>query len=158
MRTLSKQTQYSLRALYALTRAYGSRRLLIEDISRQEGIPKKFLENILLKLKGYGLVGSKTGKGGGYLLSRDPASVTVGEVIRLVEGPLAPLPCASVTAYRKCEECVDARFCETRLVMREVRDAVAQILDSTTLSDVCRRADTARNDVEQPDEALMYYI
>ena len=157
MRTLSKKTQYSLRALYALTRAHGGKPLLIADMARQEAIPKKFLEQILLKLKAQGLVASKKGKGGGYAMARAPQSVTVGDVIRMIEGPLAPLPCASETAYRKCDECVDDRYCGTRLVMREVRDAVAGILDRTSLADVCRRVDDARTESEQL-ESLMYYI
>ena len=158
MRTLSKQTQYSLRALYALSRAYGQHRLRITDMAGKEAIPKKFLEQILLKLKAQGLVESKKGKGGGYLLARPPSEVSLGQVIRMIEGPLAPLPCASVSAYRKCDECVDDRLCGTRLVMREVRDAMARILDGTTLADVCRRIDDARTELEQPQEPPMYYI
>ena len=156
MRTLSKKTQYSLRALYALSRAYG-RSLLIADMAEQERIPKKFLEQILLKLKSQGLVSSKKGKGGGYALAGRPDTITLGQVIRMVEGPLAPLPCASETAYRKCDECIDDRYCETRLVMRDVRNATAHILDKTTLADACRRVDEARTEAE-PAEALMYYI
>lgn len=158
MRTLSKKTQYSLRALYALSRVPRTRPVLIADMARQEAIPKKFLEQILLKLKNEGLVESKKGKGGGYTLLRDPETITLGEIIRRIEGPLAPLPCASETAYRKCDECVDDRFCETKLVMRDVRDAIAGILDSTTLADVCRRADTARAEAVGNVEELMYYI
>jgi Rrf2 family protein len=158
MRTLSKQTQYSLRALYSLSRAYGHGRVLIEDMAREEAIPKKFLEQILLKLKSRGLVESKTGRGGGYLLSRSPDEITVGQIIRLIEGPLAPLPCASVTAYRKCDECIDDRTCGTRLVMRDVRDAMAKILDSTTLASVCHRVDAAREEIDAPNEEPMYYI
>ena len=158
MRTLSKQTQYCLRALYALSRTYGNRRTLIEDLSNQEAIPKKFLEQILLKLKNGGLVESKTGKGGGYVLSRHPSQITVGEVIRMIEGPLAPLPCASVTAYRKCDECVDDRICGTRIVMREVRDAMSKILDSISLAEVCRRMDAAKDKVAGRTQELMYYI
>jgi Rrf2 family protein len=156
VRTLTKKTQYSLRALYALTRA-GGRSLLIADLARQENIPKRFLEQILLKLKAKGLVTSKKGKGGGYMLAKDPHEVTVGQVIRLIEGPLAPLPCASETAYRKCDACVDERFCETRLIMRRVRDEMARVLDGITLADACRRADEARSETQQSD-ALMYYI
>lgn len=155
MRTISKQTQYSLRAMYSLARAYERKRLLVEEIARQEVIPKKYLEHILLKLKAAGLVQSKTGKYGGYVLTRPPSQVTVGEIIRLIEGPLAPLPCASVTAYRKCDECVEGQACGTRLVMRQVRDAIAAILDSTTLLDVCNRMDQAADDNGQE---LMYYI
>lgn len=157
MRTLSKKTQYSLRALYSLSRAYGGRPVLIAEMARQESIPKKFLEQILLRLKSVGLVDSKKGKGGGYTLLKPPEHVTLGSVIRLIEGPLAPLPCASESAYRKCDECADDRTCGTRLVMREVRDAIAEILDRTTLADVCRRMDDAREQLAQM-EAPMYYI
>jgi Rrf2 family protein len=144
MRQLSKRTQYSLRALYALSRNYGQGPLLIEHLSRDEAIPRKFLEQILLSLKSTGLVSSKKGKGGGYLLAKAPDQITIGSVIRSIEGPLAPLPCASETQFRKCDECTDIETCGTRILMREVRDAVAQILDHTTLAAVCRRVDHAR--------------
>lgn len=157
MRTLSKKTQYSLRALYALTRYYGSGPVLISKLAVEEHIPQQFLEQILLNLKQRGLVHSKKGKGGGYQLGKDPSQVTVGSIIRLIEGPLAPLPCASETAYRKCDECVDERVCGTRFVMRQVRDAVAAILDNVTLSDVTNRMEEARAAIE-PEEPLMYYI
>jgi len=117
-----KKTQYGLRALYALSRAHGGKPVLIAEMARREAIPKKFLEQILLKLNSDGLVVSKKGRGGGYSLARSPETVTLGEAIRLMEGPLAPLPCASKTAYRKCDECADDRFCGTRMVMRDVRD------------------------------------
>jgi Rrf2 family protein len=157
MRTLSKKTQYTLRALYSLARSYGKGPTLIAKLAREESIPQDFLENILLNLKHEGLVESKKGKGGGYALSLPPDKITLGSVIRLVEGPLAALPCASETAYRKCDECIDDRFCGTRLVMREVRDATAAILDSTTLAGVCQRVDNARTDAEE-ESAPMYYI
>ncbi len=158
MRTLSKKTQYSLRALYALSRAPRTRPVLIADMARQEAIPKKFLEQILLKLKAEGLVESKKGKGGGYMLVREPETVTLGEIIRKIEGPLAPLPCASESAYRKCDECVDDRFCGTKLVMRDVRNAIAEILDRITLADVCHRVDEARAASMPAADELMYYI
>lgn len=143
MRQLSKKTQYSLRALYALTRRYGQGPTLIQEMAESESIPKKFLENILLTLKGFGLVHSKKGKGGGYALAQPPRLIMLGPVVRMMEGPLAPLPCASETRYRKCEECVDADSCATRIVMREVRDAIAQVLDNTSLEEAVRRADEA---------------
>lgn len=163
MRTLSKKTQYSLRALYSLARNYGQGPTLIAKIAKEEAIPQEFLENILLDLKRKGLVSSKKGKGGGYMLSEPPAQITIGNIIRLIEGPLAPLPCASETAYRKCDECVDDRFCGTRMVMKQVRDAMAGILDKTTLAQVCRRVDEARENAGQGSQeydpaALMYYI
>jgi len=90
------------------------------------------------------------------LLGRAPASITIGSVIRAMEGPLAPLPCASETAFRPCEECRDVESCGTRIVMRQVRDAIAGVLDQTTLADVIRLVEEAkRRNVEQP---LMYYI
>lgn len=157
MRQLSKRTQYGLRALYALARNYGQGPMLIAHLSEEEAIPKKFLEQILLSLKSFGLVESRKGKGGGYTLVRPPDQITVASVIRLMEGPLAPLPCASETRFRKCDECVDIETCGTRMVMREVRDAIAKILDSTTLAMVCERVDVARQ-TQNPAEALTYEI
>jgi len=157
MRQLSKRTQYSLRALYALARSYGQGPVLISRLSEEEAIPKKFLEQILLSLKSSGLVESKKGKGGGYTLVRPPDRITVADVIRLMEGPLAPLPCASETRFRKCDECVDIETCGTRMVMREVRDAISTILDSTTLAMVCEKVDRARQEQEEP-VALNYEI
>jgi len=145
MRQLSKRTQYSLRALYALTRKYGAGPVLITSLSQDEAIPKKFLEQILLSLKSVGFVASKKGKGGGYVLAQPPDKITIGSVIRAVEGPLAPLPCASETRFRKCDECVDIQTCGTRIVMRQVRDAMAAILDETTLAMVCEQVDRARS-------------
>jgi len=144
MRQLSKRTQYSLRALYALTRKYGAGPVLITSLAQDESIPKKFLEQILLSLKSVGFVASKKGKGGGYVLAQPPEKITLGAVIRAIEGPLAPLPCASETRFRKCDECVDVQTCGTRIVMRQVRDAIAAILDQTNLTMVCEQVDHAR--------------
>jgi Rrf2 family protein len=157
MRQLSKRTQYSLRALYALARCWGQGPVLISRLSEEEAIPKKFLEQILLSLKSSGLVESKKGKGGGYTLVRPPDKITIADVIRLMEGPLAPLPCASETRFRKCDECVDIKTCGTRIVMREVRDAISSILDSTTLAMVCDKVDRARQPLDEP-HLLMYDI
>lgn len=144
MRQLSKRTQYSLRALYALTRKFGEGPVLITTLAESETIPKKFLEQILVSLKSAGFVSSKKGKGGGYVLAQPPEKITIGSVIRAIEGPLAPLPCASETRFRKCDECVDIQTCGTRIVMRQVRDAMAAILDETTLTMVCRKVEDAR--------------
>lgn len=144
MRVISKKTKYGLRALYALARNYGNGPTLVSAIAEGEAIPKKFLELILLVLKANGIVDSKPGRGGGYQLTKDPDHVTLGAVVRMMEGPLAPLPCASETAYRPCPECVDVHLCGTRLVMRQVRDATAAILDKTTLADVVKRIDSLK--------------
>lgn len=146
MRVISKKTKYALRALYALSRHYGEGPMLISRLSSDELIPKKFLEIILLTMKNGGIVASKTGKGGGYYLSKSPAEITVGAVIRMMEGPLAPLPCASESAYRACEECVDVELCETRLIMRDVRNATSNVLDNTTLASACKRVEQLRSE------------
>ena len=151
MRQLSKRTQYSLRALYALAENYGAGPMLIAQLAEDEAIPKKFLEQILLSLKSFGLVKSKKGKGGGYLLATPPDQVTLASLIRRIEGPIAPLPCASETQFRKCDECVDIETCGTRIVMREVRDAVSHVLDSTTIAMVCSKVAAARDKQQELD-------
>lgn len=156
VRTISKKTKYGLQALIALARKYGEGPVLIATLANEEQIPLKFLELILLDLKNSGIVESKKGRGGGYQMSQAPAKITVGAVIRLMEGPLAPIPCASETAYRPCEECRDVQECGTRLVMREVRDAIADILDRTTLADVLQKVEKVKS--QKLEEGLMYYI
>ena len=157
MRTISKKTLYTLRALYSLTRTYGGPPTLIAEMAERESIPKRFLEQILLNLKRLGLVDSKKGLHGGYFLVKSPEGLTMGALIRMIEGPLAPLPCASETAYRKCDECPDPKTCETRTVMREVRDATARVLDQTTIAALCRRIDDAREEIASID-ARTYHI
>ena len=157
MRTISKKTKYGLQALIALSRKYGEGPILIATLAHDEDIPLKFLELILLDLKNSGIVESKKGRGGGYLLGRPPDSITVGSVIRVMEGPLAPIPCASETAYKPCPECKNVEECGTRIVMREVRDAMAEILDRTTLQDVLRKVEAVRSS-RHPPEDIMYYI
>jgi len=157
MRTISKKTQYGLKAVLALGRRYGEGPILISTLSKEESIPIKFLEVILLDLKGRDLLISKKGPRGGYQLSRPPSTVTVGSLIRVMEGPLAPIACASETAYRPCEECEDIESCGTRIIMRQVRDAMAEVLDNTTLADLLRQVDTVRVS-RRSNEPLMYYI
>ncbi|MGD1059678.1 MAG: Rrf2 family transcriptional regulator [Solirubrobacteraceae bacterium] len=157
MRTISKRTQYGLKAMLSLGRRFGGGPVLISKLSKEESIPIKFLELILLDLKGHDLLISKKGPRGGYQLSRPPSTVTLGSLIRILEGPLAPLPCASETAFRPCEECEDVESCGTRIIMRQVRDATSGVLDRTTLADLLRQVDAARSSKSR-SEALMYYI
>lgn len=138
MRTLSKRTQYGLKAMLVLGRRYREGPQLISAVAREESIPLKFLEGILLDLKGQGLLSSKLGRKGGYELSRPPSTITIGSIIRIMEGPLAPLPCASETAFHPCEECQDIENCGVRIIMRQVRDAISSVLDNTTLMDLIR--------------------
>ena len=136
---LSMKAKYGLRAVSALARNPGTGPVLIADLAASEQIPRKFLELILLDLKRKGILQSKKGKGGGYNLSRPSSMISVGEIIRALDGPIALLPCVSQTAYSRCEECVDEYTCGIRHVMKEVRDATATILDGTTLEDLVAR-------------------
>lgn len=119
----------------ALARADNEEALLISDIAETYDIPKKFLEQILLALKHHGLVRSKRGKFGGYLLLKRPEEITFGQVLRIVDGPIAPLPCLSKIAYRRCDDCRSESACEIRRVFAVVADATRQILDNSTLAD-----------------------
>lgn len=140
---ISKKTKYGLKAAIYLARQYDQGPILIADLARDEAIPKKFLEAILLALKNNGILQSKKGKGGGYYLGKHPKSVTFGQIIRVMEGPLAPVPCVSETAYAKCSECGDEMTCGIRVVMKDVRDAMSKILDGTSLADVLEKIDSA---------------
>ena len=133
---ISNKTKYGLHALFHLSKKYNKGPVLIADLAREENIPKKFLELILLDLKNHGILESKKGKGGGYQLARHPSEIKLGYVIRILEGPLAPVSCVSQTAYKPCKECKDEHHCGIRLVMKDVREAIANILDKTSLADV----------------------
>src|SRR5271170_5477303 len=151
---LSNKAKYALKALMVLAKEYGQGPVLISDVAQREGIPRKFLELILLELKNQGILQSKKGKGGGYFLARTPQSVSVGQVVRIMEGPLAPLPCVSKTSYMRCRECRDERSCGIRIVMKDVRDATAKIMDSTSLADMLKRVEA----VVTGNESLSFAI
>jgi len=133
---LSKKTQYAFRALTHLVENYNKGPVLISEISRKKKIPLKFLENILLELKKAGILESKKGKGGGYYLNRLPETISVGALIRALDGPLALLPCVSQMAYERCAECPDEETCGIRNVFKEVRDSTVSILERTTLAEM----------------------
>ena len=136
---LSNKSKYGLKALLVLAREAGRGPVLVADLAAREGLPRKFLETILLDLKRHRVVESRKGPGGGYFLHRKPSEVTFGEVIRALDGPLAAVSCVSETAYMPCEECLDEQTCGVRIAMKKVRDATADILDHTTLADVNTR-------------------
>jgi len=138
---LSKKPKYGLKALLGRGQEEGRGPVLVSDISAREAIPRKFLEAILLELKRHGIVESRKGRGGGYYLRRRPADITFGEVIRVLDGPLAAVSCVSQTAYATCAECLDEETCGVRIAMKEVRDATARILDHKTLADVNSKVD-----------------
>ena len=144
---LTKRSKYGLKAVLYLAGHLDRGPISVAEVAEQERIPRKFLEAILLDLKRHGLLQSKTGKGGGYSLMKKPGQITVGQIIRTLDGPLALIPCVSQTAYARCEECVDEATCGVRLAMKAVRDATADILDHTTLTalnDQCRPAKRRR--------------
>lgn len=140
---LSKKTKYGLRALFYLAKEYDKGAILIAQLAKSEDIPQKFLEAILLELKNKGILHSKKGKGGGYALARSPKEITMGQVVRILNGPLAPVSCVSQSAYHKCDECKAEEHCEIHAVMKEVRDAMANILDHTSLFDAINKANEA---------------
>ncbi len=136
---LSHRAKYAFRALLLLAQEAGDQPLLIADIAKRQKVPKKFLELILLDLKRSGLVRSFRGRHGGYVLARPADTIFFGQIIRLMDGPLAAIPCASLTAYRRCADCQDESSCAIRRVFRQVRDATAAILDRTSLADVMNK-------------------
>jgi Rrf2 family protein len=152
---LSMKAKYGLLAVLALARKSGKKLVLISELAESEKIPKKFLEQILRELKNHGILESKIGKGGGYYLSKEPHAITIGQIVRIIDGTLAPVPCVSQTAYSKCKECKDESSCAIRLVMKDVRDAISEILDRTTLADALERSD---RHVHAQKEIVMYQI
>ena len=131
---LSKRAKYAIKALLALAEHGRDEPMRIADLAREEHIPAKFLELILLVLKHQGILQSRKGKGGGYLLARDPKDVYLGQIVRMFDGPLAPVPCASQTAYVACADCPDEAVCGVHIAMKAVRDATARVLDGTSLA------------------------
>src|ERR1700677_1081131 len=123
----------------------------VAEIAKTNSISKKFLDHILTELRHAGLVYSQKGKGGGHALTRPAHEIRVGATVRPLDGPLAPLPCASVTAFRPCDDCGDLKSCSVRLIMVEARNAIANVLDRCTLAEM--RARSSANDRE-----LMYHI
>jgi len=140
---LSRKTKYALKALIALAEHGSEKPVRIADLAREQQIPPKFLELILLELRNQGILRSRKGKGGGYLLARDPAAIYLGQIVRMFDGPLAPVPCASQTAYVPCSDCRNEAVCGVHLAMKEVRDATAKILDGTSLAQLLRQIDNA---------------
>lgn len=144
---LSKKGVYALRVLPHLARAYGGKPLSVAMLSRTEDVPSKYLEQILAALKKSGLLVSERGKEGGYSLRRPPAEITLGDVIRAVDGPLAPIPCASRTAPHLDPECpFPAETCWLRQLMLRVRDNISAVLDRENLAEIAGEALRQRED------------
>jgi len=131
---LSKKTKYGLKALSYLAKQEPNVPILISDISESENISKKFLESILLTLKKSGILSSKKGKGGGYYLIKNSNEIKISTIIRLLEGPIAMLPCVSLNYYEKCDDCKSEELCSLNILMAEVRDSTLKILENKTLA------------------------
>ncbi len=143
---LSKRGEYGLRAMLVLAEPGEDeqpRRVQIKEFVAREKIPAKFLEQILLALKNAGILHSKMGVGGGYYLARPANQITLGQIVRILDGPIAPVKCVSQMAYEPCG-CPDENSCGLRMVMFDVRAAISKVLDKTTLADVCQRVKARR--------------
>ena len=151
---LSLRGEYTLRALVVLGLNYGNTVVPIQTISRDQNIPKRFLEQILNDLKSGGFLESKRGVAGGYRLSRPPEELNLAAVIRHMEGALAPVSCVSERFYRKCT-CPNEAQCGIRSIMKEVRDAIVQVLENRTVADLC---DRVRELQAAPDESNDFVI
>lgn len=132
---LSMKAKYALRALMVMARNE-NKMLQSKNIAKDADIPQKFLENILLEMKNHGFVDSKRGIFGGYYLAKAAAEIKVGNLIRVIDGPLAPIRCASLTAYQKCDDCTDEATCAIRKTMMEVRNAIAGVLDNKSIAEL----------------------
>ena len=144
---LSSKAKYALRALTLLVdNASAGTWLHSGELAEQERVPRKFLEAILVQLRDQGILESRRGAQGGYRLARDPTSVSVADVIRTLDGPLALTPCASRTQYRQCADCVDVRKCRLQPLMQEARDAVAGVLENCSLAQLAGTRGKAVND------------
>lgn len=133
-KVLTKKGKYGLKAMVYLAQFAPGRPVPVLDIASTEKIPKKFLDAILCELRNSGFVNSKMGKGGGYTLAREPTEISVGDVIRAIDGPLAPIPCASRTRYQRCDDCSDETHCAVKLVMQDAQRALSDVLDNCTVA------------------------
>jgi Rrf2 family protein len=133
---LSRKTKYGLKALAFLARREDTTPVQIATISASENISQKFLESILLSLRKAGFLGSKKGKGGGYFLRKKSGEISIAEIYRVLEGPIALVPCVSLNFYKKCDDCPDEKACSVHKLMIEVRDKNLAILENTSLKDL----------------------
>ncbi|SIQ32074.1 transcriptional regulator, BadM/Rrf2 family [Rhizobium sp. RU35A] len=137
---LTKKGKYGLKALIHLARLESGETAFVADIAAKNNISKKFLDTILLELRNGGLLRSKKGPGGGYALSKPANEIFIGQAIRILDGPLAPIRCASKTAFEPCEDCDHPQDCQIRATMTDVRDAIASILDNMSLEELVNKS------------------
>lgn len=137
---LSRKTKYGLKALTFLAKREENEPVQISVIADSENISQKFLESILLSLRKAGFLGSKKGKGGGYYLLKEADEIPVAEIYRILEGPIAMVPCVSLNFYEKCDDCPDESVCSVHKLMIQVRDNTLKIFENTTLEDIIIKA------------------
>lgn len=140
---LSSRAKYATRALLDLTFRFDGAPVHLQEIAERQNIPQKFLEQILLSLKRMGFVQSRKGPGGGYTLAKSPSEITLGAVVRAVDGPLAPISCVSKTGYMECG-CPEPETCGLRQAWQQARDALATVLDNTTFADLRDRQENLK--------------
>ena len=140
----SKKTDYALRAMFTLVDHFGGTPIPIRELARRNDVPKRFLEQILLDCKAKGWVESTAGIRGGYLLAKNPAKITMGEVVRHFDGILAPIDCVSVAGYQRCSQ---EPLCRFRRVFLDVRNYVAGLMDRSTLADVAKGLPVSKQEV-----------
>jgi Rrf2 family protein len=146
---LSKKSKYAIKALMSLAQRYGQKTpLKISTIAEEQRIPKKFLEAILVELRNNGILHSRLGAGGGYILAKHPNELFLSQVIRISGGPIAMLPCVSLNFYEPCEECENEMFCGLNSVMRDVREATIAILSKTSIQDLQDREGALRRNLQ----------
>lgn len=133
---LTKKAKYGLKAMTHLARTPPGAFAFVADIAHRNAVPKKFLDAILCDLRNAGMLWSKKGKTGGYMLAKRADEITVGSILRVLDGPLAPISCASRSAFAPCQDCEDIEACKVRLIMLDVREAIADVLDRTTLAEM----------------------
>lgn len=146
---LTKKAKYGLKAMVDLARLEPGVSTFVADVAARNAIPKKFLDAILGELRNAGMLTSKKGKAGGYMLAKSAETITIGSIVRTLDGPLAPIPCASRSAYVPCDDCRDVKACQVRLLMLDVRDAISKILDQHTLAEM--------RDISEPAMADFVY-
>ena len=152
---ISQRARYAFKAVVALARAKPGEGLQIRELAEQEKLPRKFLEQILLTLKAAGYISSRRGRDGGYELLRPADLIYIGPMLRAVDGPIAPLPCLSRTAYRRCDDCRSETACELRIGFAKAYADYLATLETTTLAQVMRQSDAAAPDAPALDRVVM---
>jgi len=147
---ISQRARYAFKALIVLGRAGKGAGMQIRDIATREQIPRKFLEQILLTLKAGGLITSRRGREGGYTLLKNAEQISLGSVLRMIDGPIAPLPCLSRTAYRKCDDCPSEELCAVRAGFAEAYDASLRVLEATTIAQAMKATEGKRRRRRMP--------